>query len=55
MNPHWGGDFQAKTPNGRYIRFGVREHAMAAICNGMYAYGGIVPACATFLNFIEFA
>jgi transketolase len=40
---------------GRYIRFGVREHAMAAICNGMAAYGALVPYCATFLNFIGYA
>ena len=38
---------------GRYIRFGVREHGMAAIGNGIYAYGGFVPYTATFLNFIE--
>lgn len=30
------------SPAGRYIRFGVREHAMAAICNGMAAHGGLV-------------
>jgi len=28
------GDFQKDTPAGRYIRFGVREHGMASICNG---------------------
>lgn len=49
------GDFQRGTPGGRYIRFGVREHAMAAICNGMAAYGGVMPYCATFLNFIGYA
>ena len=49
------GDFQKDTPAGRYIRFGVREHAMAAICNGMFAYGGQRPFCATFLNFIGYA
>jgi transketolase len=49
------GDFQAATPGGRYIRFGVREHAMAAICNGMAAYGSLLPYCATFLNFIGYA
>ena len=32
-----------------------REHAMVAICNGMFAYGGIRPFCATFLNFIGYA
>lgn len=49
------GDFQKDTPAGRYIRFGVREHAMAAICNGMFAHGGQRPFCATFLNFIGYA
>ncbi len=49
------GDFQRSTPLGRYIRFGVREHGMAAICNGMAAYGGMLPYCATFLNFIGYA
>jgi transketolase len=34
---------------GTYIRYGVREHAMGAIANGMHAYGGIVPFVATFL------
>ena len=49
------GDFQHSTPAGRYIRFGVREHGMAAICNGMFAHGGVRPFCATFLNFIGYA
>jgi len=49
------GDFQKETPAGRYIRFGVREHGMAAICNGLFAYGGLRPYCATFLNFIGYA
>lgn len=48
------GDFQKATPAGRYFRFGVREHGMAAMCNGLSAYGGIIPYCATFLNFIEY-
>eukprot|EP00581_Thalassiosira_minuscula_P007128 CAMPEP_0183703806 /NCGR_PEP_ID=MMETSP0737-20130205/1400_1 /TAXON_ID=385413 /ORGANISM="Thalassiosira miniscula, Strain CCMP1093" /LENGTH=734 /DNA_ID=CAMNT_0025930603 /DNA_START=90 /DNA_END=2294 /DNA_ORIENTATION=+ len=49
------GDFQKNTPEGRMIRFGVREHAMAAICNGMFAYGGMRPFCATFLQFAGYA
>lgn len=49
------GDFQSKTPQGRYIRYGVREHGMAAISNGIFAHGGIRPYCATFLNFIGYA
>ncbi|KAI9189636.1 Transketolase [Blastocladiella emersonii ATCC 22665] len=53
-------DFQAPatglgTYAGRYIRFGVREHAMAAISNGLHAYGFLVPFNATFLNFISYA
>ena len=34
---------------GTYIRYGVREHAMGAIGNGLAAYGGIIPYVATFL------
>jgi transketolase len=37
---------------GRYLRFGVREHGMAAICNGIAAFGGLIPFGATFLNFL---
>lgn len=48
-------DFQKNTPAGRYIRYGVREHAMAAIGNGLAAYGCIIPYTSTFLNFIEYA
>ncbi len=45
------GDFSAQTPAGRNIWYGVREHAMAAISNGL-AYAGIFePSCATFLTF----
>lgn len=49
------GDFQKDTPGGRYIRFGVREHGMTAVCNGLFAHGGIRPYCATFLNFLGYA
>ena len=49
------GDFQKDTPEGRMVRFGVREHAMAALCNGMFAYGGMRPFCATFLQFAGYA
>ena len=49
------GDFQKDNAAGRYIRFGVREHGMAAICNGLFAHGGIRPFCATFLNFLGYA
>jgi len=49
------GEFQNATPEGRMIHFGVREHAMSAICNGMFAYGGLRPFCATFLQFAGYA
>mmetsp|Transcript_26728 Transcript_26728/g.56300 ORF Transcript_26728/g.56300 Transcript_26728/m.56300 type:complete len:716 (+) Transcript_26728:283-2430(+) len=48
-------DFQKDSPEGGTIRFGVREHAMAAISNGMFAYGGLRPYCATFLQFAGYA
>eukprot|EP00823_Brevimastigomonas_motovehiculus_P002886 TRINITY_DN170_c0_g1_i1.p1 TRINITY_DN170_c0_g1~~TRINITY_DN170_c0_g1_i1.p1 ORF type:complete len:699 (+),score=167.53 TRINITY_DN170_c0_g1_i1:31-2127(+) len=48
-------DMQKGNYGGRYIRFGVREHAMAAIGNGLASYGAFIPFTATFLNFIEYA
>jgi transketolase len=44
-------DYQKDTPEGKYFRFGIREHGMCAIVNGMFAYGGMRPYCATFLTF----
>ncbi|KAI9293356.1 transketolase [Neoconidiobolus thromboides FSU 785] len=40
--------------DGRYIRYGVREHAMFAISNGIAAHGSLIPFCATFLNFLSY-
>lgn len=40
---------------GRYVRYGVREHGMGALMNGLAAYGGIIPFGATFLNFVSYA
>lgn len=40
---------------GRYIRYGVREHAMAGIMNGLAVYGTIIPFGGTFLNFVSYA
>ncbi|EKM55721.1 uncharacterized protein PHACADRAFT_209241 [Phanerochaete carnosa HHB-10118-sp] len=40
---------------GTYIRYGVREHAMGAIANGLAAFGGIIPFIGTFLNFVSYA
>ena len=46
--------FQADMREGRNIHFGVREHAMAAIVNGMAAHGGLIPFCGTFLMFSDY-
>ena len=47
-------DFQKESPSGRYFRFGVREHAMAGISNGMALHGGIQPYAGTFLIFSDY-
>jgi transketolase len=48
-------DFDKTNRAGRNIRFGIREHAMAAMCNGL-AYDGIFrPSCATFLVFADYS
>ncbi len=41
--------------SGRYIHYGIREHAMAAIMNGLSLYGGIIPYSGTFLCFSDYA
>ncbi|QKX62226.1 uncharacterized protein TRUGW13939_09385 [Talaromyces rugulosus] len=41
--------------SGRYLRYGVREHGMGAIMNGLAAYGTVIPAAGTFLNFVSYA
>ena len=38
----------------RNLRFGVREFAMAAICNGISLHGGLIPFCSTFLTFSDY-
>jgi transketolase len=48
-----GGDLTAAEA-GRNIRFGVREHGMGAISNGLAAHGGLRPFCATFLVFSDY-
>jgi len=47
-------EFQAQSPEGRNIRFGVREHGMGAIMNGMALHGGIRPYGGTFLIFSDY-
>jgi transketolase len=46
--------FAAADPSGRFIHYGVREHAMAAAMNGMALHGGIVPYSGTFLVFSDY-
>ena len=49
MTPVTADDF-----SGRYIYYGIREHAMAAIMNGMALYGGFIPYGGTFLVFTDY-
>jgi len=46
--------FEPETPGGRNFHFGVREHAMGAIVNGMAVHGGVIPFGATFLTFADY-
>jgi transketolase len=48
------GDFQKENRTGRYIRFGVREHAMAAALNGINLFGGVIAYGGTFLIFSDY-
>ena len=48
------GDFQPNQYAGRNIHYGVREHAMGAINNGIALHGGLLPFGATFLNFLDY-
>ncbi|MCP4618020.1 MAG: transketolase [Bradyrhizobium sp.] len=47
--------FTHKTPKGRFIHYGVREHGMAAALNGIHLHGGFAPNGATFLVFTDYA
>ncbi|WP_315771743.1 MULTISPECIES: transketolase [unclassified Bradyrhizobium] len=47
--------FSAKTPKGRFIHYGIREHGMAACMNGIFLHGGFAPNGATFLVFSDYA
>src|SRR5919202_5820326 len=49
------GDYQKGQYENRNLRFGVREHGMGAICNGLALDGsGLIPYCATFLVFTDY-
>ncbi|OCR02472.1 transketolase [Oscillatoriales cyanobacterium USR001] len=52
---HGIGNFQKGQYENRNIHFGVREHGMGAICNGMVLHNsGLIPYCATFLVFADY-
>ncbi len=48
-------NFSAKTPKGRFVHYGIREHGMAAAMNGIFLHGGYAPSGATFLCFTDYA
>jgi transketolase len=48
------GDFQAEHYGERNFHFGVREHGMAAVLNGMALHGGLIPYGGTFLIFSDY-
>ena len=45
---------QAATPGGRNINYGIREHGMGAVMNGMALHGGLIPFGGTFLVFADY-
>ncbi|MBU1096515.1 MAG: transketolase [Bacteroidetes bacterium] len=47
-------DFSQSNYAGRYVRYGIREHAMASMMNGIAMYGGIIPYSGTFLVFSDY-
>ncbi len=48
------GDFTAKDKSGKNLHFGIREHAMAAIANGIQVHGGLRAYCSTFFIFSDY-
>nr|WP_255552356.1 transketolase [Maritimibacter dapengensis] len=49
------GIFDVKNRKGRYVHYGIREHGMAAIMNGLVLHGGIRPYGGTFMAFVDYA
>ncbi|GIK49353.1 MAG: transketolase [Hyphomonadaceae bacterium] len=48
-------DFTPENRLGRYVRYGIREHGMAAAMNGMALHGGVIPYGGTFLCFADYS
>jgi transketolase len=51
----WSGSRPVERAGGNYIYYGVREFAMAAASTGIALHGGLIPYCATFLTFSDYA
>ena len=49
------GVFSPENRKGRYINYGIREHGMAAVMNGMWLHGGLRPYGGTFMCFVDYA
>jgi len=47
-------NFSAENRSGKNFHFGIREHGMAGIVNGLALYGGVIPYCGTFLIFSDY-
>ncbi len=47
-------DFTPANRRGRYVHYGIREHAMGSMVNGMAAHGGVVPLSITYLVFSDY-
>jgi len=48
-------DMTAQNRGGNYINYGVREHGMAAIMNGIALHGGVIPYAGTFMQFADYS
>jgi len=48
-------EISAGDMSGRYVHWGIREHGMAAACNGMALHGGFIPSGASFMAFTDYA
>lgn len=49
-----GNDFNRENHNGGYINFGIREHCMFGVMNGISSHGYFLPYSGTFLNFVSY-
>lgn len=49
-----GSAFSKDNPAGKYIHYGIREHAMGSVTNGIAAHGGLIPYAATFFAFSDY-